>query len=75
MGGGVAAEGEGRVQVHLEDVGEGLAGEGLGGVAALDARAVDEDADLVPVCEDGGDEGGYGGRGGEVGRVDCCFAV
>lgn len=73
--GDVAAEREGRVEVdlqHLEEVG---VGELLGGVAALDASAVDEDADLVAVGENGGDEGGDGGGGSEVGGVDVRLAT
>jgi hypothetical protein len=44
-------------------------------VAALDARAGDEDGDVVVVGEDFGGESGDGVLGGEVGRVDCCFCV
>lgn len=75
MGGDVAAQGEGGVEVDLQDLGEVGVREGLGGVAALDAGAVDEEADLVAVGEDGGDQGGDGGGGGEVGGVDGCFAA
>lgn len=54
--GDVAAQREGRRQVDLQDLGEVGVREGFGRVPALDARAVDEDADLVPVGEDAGHE-------------------
>lgn len=75
MRGDVAAQRKGRVEVDLQDLGEIAVGELFGRVAALDAGAVDEEADLVAVGEDPGDEGGDGFRGGEVGGVDCCFAT
>lgn len=75
MGRDVATQREGGVEVDLEHLGEVGVGEGLGRVSALDAGAVDEEADLVAVGEDAGDEGGDGGGGGEVGGVDCCLAT
>lgn len=60
--GDVAAQREGRVEVDLQDLGKVGVGEGLGGVAPLDAGAVDQQADLVAVGEDGGHQGGD--RGG-----------
>lgn len=42
---------------------------------ALDAGAIDEDADLVPVGEDAGDEACDVGGRGEVGSVDVRVAV
>lgn len=64
MRGDVAAQRKGRGQVDLQDLGEVGVGEGFGRVAALDAGAVDEDAQLVAVGEDARDEGGYVGGGG-----------
>lgn len=58
MRGDVAAERKGCVEVDLDDFVEVGVGESFGGVAALDAGAVDEDADLVAVGEDARDEGG-----------------
>jgi hypothetical protein len=54
----VAAEGEDGVEVDLDYLIEVGVGERLAWVSALDAGAVDQDADLVAVCEDFGDEGG-----------------
>lgn len=75
MRGHVPTEGKGGVEVDLDDLIEVAVGEGFGGVAALDAGAVDEDADLVAVGEDTGDEGGDVGGGGEVGGVEVGFAA
>lgn len=75
MRGDVAAQGKGRVEVHLQNLSKVGVGERLGGVAALDAGAVDQEADLVAVGEDAGDEGRDGGSRGEVGGVDGCFAA
>lgn len=62
--GNIAAQGKGRVEVDLDDFVKVRVGKGFGRVAALDAGAVDEDADLVAVGEDAGDEGGDVGGGG-----------
>lgn len=70
MRGDVAAQRERRVEVDLQDLGKVGVGEGLGGVAPLDAGAVDKQANLVAVGEDGGDQGGDRGRVREVGGVD-----
>lgn len=83
MGADVSAEGEDAVEVDLEDFVEVGVGEEVGGVPALDAGAVDEDADfpggagggISGVVEDGGDEGGDGGWVGQVGGVDGGFAA
>lgn len=68
----VAAEGEDGGEVYLQHGVPVFGGEEVGGVAALDAAAIEEDGDAeVGVRgEDGGEEGGDGGVGGEVGRVD-----
>lgn len=63
------------VQVHLQHLGEVGVGEGGAGVTALDARALDQDADLMAVGEDLGREGRHRGGRGEVGCVDECFAA
>lgn len=73
--GHVAAQREGRAEVDLQHLGKVGVREGLRGVAALDAGAVDEDAQLVPVGEDARHEAGDGGGRGEVGRVDVCVAA
>lgn len=73
--GHIAAQCKRGVEVDLDDFVEVAVGEGFGGVAALDAGAVDEDADLVAVGEDAGDEGGDVGGGGEVGGVEVGFAA
>jgi len=52
----VSAEGENRVEVDLDDLVEVRVGELLAGMPALDASAVDQNAYLVAVCEDSGDE-------------------
>ena len=70
VGADVAAQGEDGVEVDLHDLGEDIVGKGLAGVAALDAGAGDEDADLVAVGEDLGHEGGHLLWGGELCRVD-----
>lgn len=75
MGGDVPAQRKGRVEVDLDDLAEVGVGEGLGRVPPLDPRAVDEDAHLVPVGEDRGDERGDVAGGGQVGGVDGCFAA
>lgn len=58
MRGHIAAQGEGRVEVDLDDFVEVAVRESFRRVAALDAGAVDEDTDLVAVGEDARDEGG-----------------
>lgn len=63
------------MQVDLQDLGEVGVREGFGRVAALDAGAVDEDAELVAVGEDAGDEGGDVAGRGEVGGVEVGLAV
>lgn len=63
----VAAEGEDCVEVDLDHLVEVRVGELLAGVAPLDACAVDEDAYLVAVCEDSGDE-----LGDVLGRRQVC---
>lgn len=72
---GVAAEREHGGEVHLQHGGEVGVGKGFAGVSDLDPGAVHEDAEGVPVCEDGGDEGRDGGGGGQVGGVDLGFAA
>lgn len=71
----VAAQREDGVEVDLHDLVEVGVGEPVARVPALDAGAVDEDADLVAVGEDLGRELGDGGGGAQVGGVDGGFAV
>lgn len=71
VGADIAAESEDGGEVDLEDGGPVVVGELVGGMALLDAAAVEEDVDSVAVCEDGGHERGDGRGGGEVGGVDC----
>ena len=59
-------------RTHLVEV---AVGEHLARVTALDACAVDEDADLVVIGQDLGGQGGDLVLGGEVGRVDPYFAA
>jgi hypothetical protein len=75
VGADVAGEGEDGVEVDLHDLVEVVVWELVAGVAALDAGAVDEDADLVAVGEDLGDQGGDAGGGAEVGGVDFRLAA
>lgn len=70
----VSAEREDRGEVYLKNGHPVIVGELVGGVASLDAAAVEQDVDSVAVLDDFGDEGGDGGVGGEVCGVDGCFA-
>lgn len=54
----------------LTDIVEVLVGELLAGVSSLDAGAVDENANLVAIGEDLGNESADGRGRGEVGGVD-----
>lgn len=75
MGTDIPAQGEDGVEVDLDDLVEVRVREGFAGVTALDAGTVDQDANLVIVGEDTGDEGGYVSGRGQVGSVDLGFAV
>lgn len=75
MGGDIAAQGKRGVEVDLDHLVEVTIGELLARVTALDARAVDQDADLVALAQDTRDQAGDVGRGGEVGGEDVSFAA
>lgn len=64
MRGNIPAQGEGGVEVDLNDFVEIAVGESFRGVTTLDSCAVDEDADLVAVGEDTGHEVGDIAGGG-----------
>jgi hypothetical protein len=70
VGADVAAQGEDGIEVDLHHLGEVAVRERLRGVPALDARAGDEDTDLVAIGEDLGGQRGDLLGGGELGRVD-----
>lgn len=71
----VAAQREDRAEVHLQHRVPVRGREFVRWVPSLDPAAVEQDADAVAVCEDGGDEGAEGGGGGEVCGVDGGFAA
>ena len=70
----VAAKREDGCEVDLQDFGPAVQGEQVGGVAALDASAGDEDGGVVVVGEYKGSERFDGRLGREVGGVDCALA-
>lgn len=71
----ISAESEHRIEVYIQHFIPVVVGELVSGVAALDAAAVEQDVDLVAVCDDFFDEGRDGVAGGEVGGVDLGFAA
>lgn len=70
-----AAEGEDCGEVYLQDFVPVVVWELVGGVAALDAAAVQKDVYSLARGGDFGDEGGDGFLGCEVCGVDCGFAA
>jgi hypothetical protein len=71
----ISAECKHRVEVYIQHFIPIVIWELVGGVASLDAAAVEQDVDFVAVRDYFFDQGGYGVSGSEVGGVDFGFAA
>jgi hypothetical protein len=71
----VSAQSKHRIEVYVQHFVPVGIWELVGGMASLDAAAVEQDVDLMAVGDDLLDQSGYRRAGCEVGRVDLGFAT